>query len=535
LQIDKALYHRLFWVGIIFVYILLRIQPIGIPLDRDEGVFGLIGRTIIEGALPYQDGIDHKPPLVFYIYAVILSIFPPTAFGIHAFLHIYNLVTLTVLFLFTKRIASVDTAYWVAFFYAILSINPFVQGFTASTEMFMLLPIMLSLWCATSATENSKLHVFYLALSGVFGALACWCKQPAVFSVLFALIIISYRIWQQHAVETRIQNIIKAIIIWLMGGISTSLLIITYFNMHGILDELIYWGFQHSLIYSTGLSLSDRALMAWHGLLRVVFNSPLIFILGLSAVFLKHDKLVLRVPILLIFFILSLLGASIGFAYPHYYAQIVPGIVLLAGVSCNTILKKTPHIKTKYIVTGTVLTATVLLAILPNSNYHLSFEREKFSRYFFGMNPFPESISIANFLNKNTTPEDKIFIYGSEPQVLLLAERPSATAFYVVYPLLSSQFPQHITFQERVINEIKKARPKYIMSVLLPASLLYDGKAELKIEHFIKEYTRENYQIENVLFFSEKKQSWLSYQNESFLQGEKHSNESIVFYRRVDL
>ncbi|GJM05575.1 MAG: hypothetical protein DHS20C09_15710 [marine bacterium B5-7] len=59
-------------------------------------------------------------------------------------------------------------------------------------------------------------------------------------------------------------------------------------------------------------------------------------------------------------------------------------------------------------------------------------------------------------------------------------------------------------------------------------------KAELKIEHFIKKYTRENYQIENVLFFSEKKQSWLSYQNETFLQREKHSNESIVFYRRVD-
>lgn len=400
MKIDKAFYHRMIWVGIIFVYIFLRIQPIGIPLDRDEGVFGLVGRTILEGGLPYQDGIDHKPPLIFYIYAVILSILPPTALGIHIFLHIYNLVTLFVVFLFAKRIANVITAYWVAFFYAIFSINPFVQGFTASTEMFMLLPIMLSLWLALFATENGKLHYYYLALSGVFGALACWCKQPSVFSVFFAIIVIVYRIWQFQVLDTRIRNIIKAVLIWLAGGGSLSLLIIVYFIMHGKLDDFLYWSFQHSLLYSSGLSILDRITMAGYGLLRVVTNSPLVFILASCAAFLRHDKLELQVPILLGFFALSLFGASIGFAYPHYYAQIIPPLVLLAGISCNTIIKKIAHAKTKYIMTATMLAAVILVAVLPNTNYHLSSAREDFSRQFFGSNPFPESISIANYLKK---------------------------------------------------------------------------------------------------------------------------------------
>ena len=81
-------------MGIIFVYILLRINPIGIPLDRDEGVFGLIGRSILEGGVPYQEAIDHKPPMIFLIYAFALTIFPPTALGIHLFLHLYNFITL---------------------------------------------------------------------------------------------------------------------------------------------------------------------------------------------------------------------------------------------------------------------------------------------------------------------------------------------------------------------------------------------------------------------------------------------------------
>jgi Dolichyl-phosphate-mannose-protein mannosyltransferase len=533
MQIDKDLYQRIIWAGIIFVYIFLRIQPIGIPLDRDEGVFGLIGRAILEGGLPYQDGIDHKPPLVFYIYAVILSILPATALGIHIFLHLYNLVTLYVVFLFTRRVADINTAYWVAFFYAIFSINPFVQGFTASTEMFMLLPIMLSLWFALNAIEHGRLNNIYLALSGVSGALACWCKQPAVFSVFIAIIIIVYRIWQIQTLKARFQNTIKAVLIWLAGGVTTSLLIVTYFTMNGILEDFLYWSFQHSLLYSSGLSILDRITMAWYGLLRVITNSPLVFVFALCAIFLKHDKLVLTVPILLGFFFLSLFGVSIGFAYPHYYAQIIPPLVLLAGISCNTIIKKIVHAKTKYIMTTTIVAAVILVAILPNTNYHLSSDRENFSRQFFGSNPFPESISIANHLKKNTNPEDNIFIFGSEPQILLLAERASATEFYVIYPLMRSEYPQYMKFQERVIDGIKETRPKYIIRVLLPASLLYDGKAELKISNFLDDYLLTHYQLENILFFSEEKQAWLSYKHEYFQRGGKRSDASIIFNRRI--
>jgi hypothetical protein len=371
-------------------------------------------------------------------------------------------------------------------------------------------------------------------LSGVFGALACWCKQPAVFSVLFSLIIVINRIRQFRGPDHFIRDVIIAVLIWLAGGVSVSLLIAAYFASHGILGEFLYWSFQHSMLYSSEALVFDRLMLAWHGLMRVVINSPLLFVLAICAVFLKHDRLVLTAALLAGFFALSLLGASIGFAYPHYFAQLIPPLVILAGLSGNTIINKLVHERARHIVSAALLCAVILAAVLPNSHYHLSGEQESFSRQFFGISPFPESVSMASYLKENTEPGDRIFIYGSEPQILLMAERTSATAFYVLYPLFRSEIPRYLEFQERAMEEIEESRPKYIISVLLPASLNYDGRAELKISDYLRDYVSKHYQVENSLLFSEEKNSWLSEQHEYFRTGGKRSDVSIVFHRRTD-
>src|SRR5262245_58655024 len=85
------------WValGVIAItYGLLRIHAVGIPLDRDEGVFGYAGQRILEGGRLYLDVVDHKPPGVFYLYALALRLFSPTPEGVHWFLHAYNFLTL---------------------------------------------------------------------------------------------------------------------------------------------------------------------------------------------------------------------------------------------------------------------------------------------------------------------------------------------------------------------------------------------------------------------------------------------------------
>jgi hypothetical protein len=68
----------------------VRVQLLDVPLDRDEGGFGYIGQAIWRGELPYRDLLDHKPPGLFYLFALAVKVVPPTAAGLQAFLHVWN-------------------------------------------------------------------------------------------------------------------------------------------------------------------------------------------------------------------------------------------------------------------------------------------------------------------------------------------------------------------------------------------------------------------------------------------------------------
>ncbi len=46
-----------------------------VPLGRDQAIFALVGRTILEGGAPYRDAFDFKPPGVHLAYAAALAVF----------------------------------------------------------------------------------------------------------------------------------------------------------------------------------------------------------------------------------------------------------------------------------------------------------------------------------------------------------------------------------------------------------------------------------------------------------------------------
>ena len=63
------------WSAIFILYVGIRVNTVAIPLDRDEGLFGYTGQVILDHGLPYKDSVDHKPPSVYYIYALALLFF----------------------------------------------------------------------------------------------------------------------------------------------------------------------------------------------------------------------------------------------------------------------------------------------------------------------------------------------------------------------------------------------------------------------------------------------------------------------------
>ena len=115
-------------------------------------------------------------------------------------------------------------------------------------------------------------------------------------------------------------------------------------------------------------------------------------------------------------------------------------------------------------------------------------------RMLYGVNPFPESIEIAEYIKNHSGKDDKIAVIGSEPQVYFYANRKSATGYIYVYGLMEPH-AYASKMQLDMIHEIEKARPKYAVIVDVPVSWLRGPNSDTTIFKWAQRYLDLNYRI----------------------------------------
>ncbi len=108
------------------------------------------------------------------------------------------------------------------------------------------------------------------------------------------------------------------------------------------------------------------------------------------------------------------------------------------------------------------------------------------SRTVFWLNPFPESLRIAQFIRERTEPEDRIAVLGSEPQIFFYAQRHSASGYIYMYPMMEDHdFAQKM--QDEFLAEIEAAEPKYLVYVYVPTSWLQRPDSSRDIARWFQE------------------------------------------------
>ncbi|WP_437304231.1 glycosyltransferase family 39 protein [Sorangium sp. So ce388] len=63
-------------------FLLLQILTYG--YGRDQGIYAMVARAVLDGGMPYRDAFDFKPPGIFLIYALARALFGPAQWGIRA-------------------------------------------------------------------------------------------------------------------------------------------------------------------------------------------------------------------------------------------------------------------------------------------------------------------------------------------------------------------------------------------------------------------------------------------------------------------
>ena len=126
-------------------------------IDLDESTFILMGQSIADGHLPYDNLWDLKPPLLFYFFGVIEKIFPHSFIAIRFFGVIVIFLSALILMRIARQ-ANLKNGFLIAVGYQILS-SEFGSLQGVMSEHLSVLFILLGLLFFLTKTKTK----FFLA------------------------------------------------------------------------------------------------------------------------------------------------------------------------------------------------------------------------------------------------------------------------------------------------------------------------------------------------------------------------------------
>jgi hypothetical protein len=139
---------------------------------------------------------------------------------------------------------------------------------------------------------------------------------------------------------------------------------------------------------------------------------------------------------------------------------------------------------------GTVVTVVLCL---PDVSRAFPNAQQRANEQFDPLNPFPESMIVAQRLAEITKPEDPVFIAGSEPQILYYARRFSPTRFVIMYPLM---LPSTLAagYQEEAIRALKEHPPVAVVRSQWRTSWLRRPESPTAITTYLDRLLAERYE-----------------------------------------
>jgi len=179
----------------------------------------------------------------------------------------------------------------------------------------------------------------------------------------------------------------------------------------------------------------------------------------------------------------------------HYFILVLPAVSLLAGVAISRLsdLIADRSVVVRFIPFF-ILGAAIAWPIIAEKKFLFEASPAEASRMIYPESPFVESVRIADYLREHTNRGDTIAVLGSEPQIYFYSNRHSATGYIYTYGLMEAQ-KYASQMQQEMIREIERARPKFLIFVVMADSWLQRPESERLIFTWANEYTAQNYTV----------------------------------------
>jgi 4-amino-4-deoxy-L-arabinose transferase-like glycosyltransferase len=462
----------------------LRLAFLHEPFERDEGQYAYIAQEILHGSIPYRDVIEFKPPGVFYIYALAITLFGDTTESIRLFTAYYSLFTVIVIYLIARNLRGVWAGLLAALLYGIYSSGPLIQASGSNVEVFMALPLSMSLWYYLCGADSGKR--VYIVLSGISASCAMLIKPVALPQVVLLFIFLFLLPKSRESIKELLINIMS----FVLPVLIIAAIVIGYFAYHGALEDFLYWtvDFTRSkYVKSNEMALQGRPLFSVLGIIFFELFLPAVVALP-TAIWLISKELTMKYLFAALLIFAAAIGVYLpGKNHPHYFIQLLPPLSISAGIGLSMLLEN-KRLLAK--ISLSLVLCMFIYTAYKEYRLYTTYTSDEVSIIKYGP-IFVQSVAVAKYIKERTQPSDYIFQWGFEPELYFLTERRCPVSYEVNMLVGWAKYPDMAL--QKLEAGINKNKPKYI--------IMMQGWNCLGLDEMLAILSRD-YQYEGMMYYA---------------------------------
>lgn len=414
--------------GLLFVLLVvavLRIPSLFEPNRYgDEDIYLTLGMGLKRGLVFYRDIHDNKPPLLYLLAAVSGSVV-----WFRLILLAWNGINIVLINALAKRlIKNPKTVFLTTALFGLLGAIPLIEGNIANGEIFMIMPTTAAVLLMLAKQPKSLAVGFLFAAAFLF-------KVPVVFEVVGLLIWVAF--YKARTVEEALRGLLSRQA-WMIGvGFLVPIIIsVAYYYMMGAGEAYVRAALMQNVGYVS--SWENKVVIPIYRSGLVVRGVVWLFSIGV--IFWQRKYLKEKFGLVALWFGGALYGALLsGRPYPHYMIEILPPLVLMVGMVIGKYNVKKMKVAGMFLGLSLFSLVYYKYWYYPTLGYYENFVRyatgnrsEADYRNWFGWG-VNRNYQIADYIKSRTFPNDKIYVFGTEPAIYVLADRLPVGRYTVAY------------------------------------------------------------------------------------------------------
>jgi len=454
----------------------------GAPLMTDEGVFSTVAREMMRGGLLYRDVFDNAPPLAYVWYMLGFIVLGENVWVPRVLLVLAMSTTTLLVYLEGRLLDSPRVGLVAAFAFAASA--ALVQTGPRAQKEYLLLPLLVgALVLFTRGTQTNRSEWFLAA--GMASGLGILTSQ---LSAVHFLVLLAFAAWLELRDAPRLGLRLFQHSALLIGGvIGVFLLVALPYILSGAARDLVYGLVEYPLLYADS-GIESRWALAVGGLAWFFpVAAPWFFTSLIGCVALLRSQTNDKKWLLLAWTVASVIAIlAPGHFRRYYFILLLPGMALLTGFA----LLALPYFLRRGVRRAGLyvgLFSTVFLSAYLNGFVYLqpsSVERLIASGGADYRLREAQSPALAAYVAERTTPGDRIFNLGRQPELYFYANRRPASRYIDTYPL--DYDPRTL---QTLLADLKTNRPAYIVDTQWPMYLQgIDSPYPVEMRQFLERH-----------------------------------------------